>query len=391
MLPAREPGLFISRKEAKHTKTLQTPSLNRITPLSPTRDNTVTFTYTDNQSVKNRAVITNNSTGDIIYDKIQETRTLTHIIPAATLTAGEVYLIKIQVFDIDGNSSNLSEPVLFYCFSAPGFSFHNLPDKSVTNHANISLSIDYSQAEGEELRDVQFIKYAGDKTPLAKSDVIYSQNPSYAFYALENNTTYYFRAIGETNHGISLDTGFIEVSTQFETIPTNIIFTLDNIYREGYIQFTSNIIVVLYELENDNYKIEDGLLTLSNNSLTYSGFSAGEDFILFAEAKKLPLGKPFLTTNDNNLSLSIIEVCGKYYCKLTVKDSNYSLYAPFPSLILSTHDGSPVITEDGKYLELISATYNDEDLLVFELKRKDGCYGLRVYPKSDKALCEEVQ
>lgn len=371
--------------------TLQTPTLPRITPLSPVCDNTISFTYADSQPVKNRAVITNNATGEIIYDSTQETRALAHIIPADTLTAGNQYIIKIQVFDLDGNASNLSEPVLFYCFSTPTFSLHGLENKSVTQNANITLSIDYFQTEGEELRDVQFIKYAGDKTPIAKSDVLYSRNPSYEFYGLANNTTYYFRAIGETNHGISLDTGYIEVSTQFETIPTNIIFTLDNVYHEGYIQFTSNIIVVLYDLENDNYSLEDGVLTLWNNSLTYSGFSADEDFILFVEAKKLPVGKTFLTTNDNNLSLSIIDVCGKYYCRLTVKDSDYSLYAPFPGTILSVEDGSLLITEAGEYIEPVSTAYNDEDFLVFELKRKDGYYSLKIYPKSDKTLFEEVQ
>ena len=273
---------------------LQTPSFNRITPLSPACNNIVTFTYTDNQPVKNRAIITDNATGDIVYDSIQETRTLSHTIPANTLSAGNQYLIRIQVFDIDGNSSNLSEQVLFYCFSTPSFSFYDLSDKSVTNNANIVLSIDYSQAEGEELRDVQFFKYSNDKTLLSKSAVIYSQSPSYEFYTLENNTTYYFRAIGETNHGIPLDTGYIEVSTQFETIPTNIIFTLDNYYHEGYIQFTSNIIVVLYELENNNYSIEDG-----------------------------------------------------------------------------------------QYIELVSSTYDDDDLYIFELKRKDGYYSLKIYPKSE--------
>lgn len=371
-------------------KTLQTPSLTRITPLSPDCDNTVTFTYTDNQPVKNRAVITNNTTGDIIYDKTQETRTLTHTIPADTLTAGNQYLIRIQVFDIDGNSSNLSDPVLFYCFTTPRFTFYDLPDKSVTNNANITLSIDYSQAEGEKLRDVQFFKYANDKTLLSKSAVIYSQIPSYEFYTLENNTTYYFRAVGETNHGISLDTGYIEVSTQFETIPTNIVFTLENYYCEGYIQFTSNIIIVLYELVNDNYSIEDGLLTLWNNSLTYSNFSADEDFILFVEAKKLPLGKTFLTTNDNNISLSIIEVCGEYYCRLTVKDSNYTLCAPFPAPLLSTNDNNFIITNDGEYIELIAGIYDDDDLLIFELKRKNGYYSLKIYPRSDSELETEV-
>jgi len=363
-------------------QTLQTPSLNRITPLSPSRDNTISFTFTDNQPIRNRAVITNNSTGDILYDQIQDTRALTHTIPAGTLAAGNKYLIRIQVFDIDGNSSNLSDPVLFYCLSAPCFSLHNLTDKTVTRNANIILSTDYSQAEGEGLRNVQFFKYSVDKTLLAKSAVIYSRTPSYEFYTLENNTTYYFRAIGETDHGIALDTGFIEVSTMFETIPVNIVFTLDNIYHEGYIQFTSNIIIVLYELENDNYKIEDGLLTLWDNSLTYSNFTADGDFILFVEAKKLPLGKTFLTTNDNNISLSIIEVCGTYYCRLTVKESDYSLYSPFPNPLIASVNSELIITDEGKYIEFISGTYNDDELLVFELKRKDGYYSLKVYPRA---------
>lgn len=369
--------------------TLQTPSIIPFSPFDPSKSHIVEFTYTDNQSVKNRAVITNNLTGEIT-DLTQETRTLTHTIPAGTLTAGNKYLIRIQVSDIDGNYSNLSDPVLFYCLSAPVFSLHSLTDKSVIRNANISLSIDYSQAEGEELRDVQFFKYSADKTLLAKSAVIYSRTPSYEFYTLENNTTYYFRAIGKTVHGIPLDTGYIEVSTMFDTIPTNIIFTLDNLYHEGCIQFTSNIIIVPYDLDNDNYTIEDGLLTLWDNSLTYSGFSADEDFILFAEAKKLPLGKTFLTAGDNDFSLSIIEVCGKYYCRLTVKDSNYSLYAPFPIPLITANSGELLITNDGQYIEFISGTYIDDDLLVFELKRKNGYYSLKIYPRSDAALAMEV-
>lgn len=364
-------------------QTLQTPSLNRITPLPPSCDNTIRFTYADNQPARNRAVITDNATGEIVYDQTQGTRTLTHTIPAGTLTAGNQYLIRLQVFDMDGNSSNLSDPVLFYCLTPPSFSLRGLTDGSVTQNANLPLSVDYAQAEGETLRDVQFFKYAGDKTLLSKSAVIYSRTPSYEFHTLENNTTYYFRAVGETDHGIALDTGYIEVGTMFETIPLNIIFTLDNIYREGYIQFTSNIIIVLYELENDNYKIKDGLLTLWDNSLTYSNFSADEDFILFVEAKRLPLGKTFLTTNDHNISLSIIEVCGTYYCRLTVKESDYSLYAPFPNPAISTGNGDLVTTEDGKYLEFTSGTYNDNELFVFELKRKDGYYSLKIYPRSD--------
>ena len=39
-------------------RTLQTPTINKITPVSPIISFDVTFQYKDNQAVKNRAVIT---------------------------------------------------------------------------------------------------------------------------------------------------------------------------------------------------------------------------------------------------------------------------------------------------------------------------------------------
>lgn len=361
---------------------LQTPAVSRILPLSPSADSLINFYYTDSQPVRNRAVVTDNATGAIVYDQTQKTRTLTHTVPAGTLTAGKAYLIRIQVFDIDGNSSNLSEPALFYCFTPPVFEFRDFPDKSTTCNANITLAVNYMQEEDEPLKSVEFFKYSADKTVLAGSPVIYSQNPSYEFYTLQNNTTYYFRAIGETKHGMQLDTGYIEVTTRFETIPTNLIFTVDNVYSEGYIQFTSNIIIVDYDLENDNYTLEDGLLTLWDNSLTYSGFSAKDDFILFVEAKKLPLGKPFLSAGGGALSLSVIEVCGSYFCKLSVRDSNYSLYAPFPVPVIAASDGRLLTTASGQYIEAFSTQYQDNGLLVFELQRKGTYYNLKVYARN---------
>ena len=365
-------------------KTLQTPQLNLITPLPPNVDNTITFYYTDNQPVKNRAIITDNSTGQIIYDNINNTMSLSHIIPKHTLIAGKEYLIRIQVFDINNNSSNLSDPILFFCYNTPMFSIKDLPNKTVLSKANIVLSIEYSQSEGETLRSVQFFKYSNDKTIISQSPIIYTSNFSYEFCTLENNTTFFFRAIGETNHGISLDTGLIEVSTMFDTIPTNIVFTLDNIYCEGYIQFTSNIIIIPYKLENDNYKIEDGLLTLWDNSLTYWGFSIEGDFALFIEAKKLPVNKRFFTTSDNNISLSIIEACGEYYCRLTIKDSDYSLYAPFPTPILASNSGEIILTNKNQCIEVVSTEYDDDTLFVFELKRKGAYYTLKIYQRKEK-------
>ena len=361
---------------------LQTPSVIPFKSFDPSSSFTVEFIYSGNQPVKNRVVITDNSTNTIVYDATQETMKLQHEIAANTLIAGKQYLLQVQVFDSDNNSSNLSDPVLFYCFTTPIFSFTNITDNEIYKNASITLNIKYSQAENENLRSIQFLEYSYDKTLLTQSSTMYSL-ASYSFYGLSNNTPYYFRAIGETVHGIALDTGYIKVNIEYQTLPANIIFNVENHYCEGYIQLTSGIKDIEYEFENDNYTLKDGLLTLKDNSLRYqSSFDISGDFVLFVEAKKLPLQR-FLTTNDDEFSLSIVNICDTYYCKLTVKDSDLSMFVSLPKARLSTDSGDLIVTEDGNTIEIVNTSYDDDDLVIFEVKRIGWNYSLKSYYKAE--------
>lgn len=366
-------------------KILQTPSIKSITTFDSKYEKTIDFIYLDNQSIKNRAVITDNSTGKIIYDKEMVTMKLYHTIPPSTLTNGKPYLIQIQVFDADGNSSNLSAPVLFYCLSTPQFVFNNIIDGQIYRNGSIKLELTYSQSDGEPLKNFQFFKYSYDKNLMQQSNILYSSSPmSYVFQKLENEKTYYFRAIGETNHGFQLDTGYIEINIVYEQQPLDVLFKCENNRYEGYIRLDTKIVVIGYELKNDNYVIKDGMLTLTDNWLKYnSGFKADGDFILFIEAKKIPLGK-FFTTNDDIFSLEIVEICGDYYCHLLVKDSNVSLFSPMmPRTRLYTDDECSIITDNEEGIETINISYDIDTLIMFEIKRVNGIYGLSTYFKSD--------
>lgn len=374
------------------SKILQTPSINAITPFDPSADHEFSFTYQDNQAVKNYAVITDNATGETVYENTQTAMRLSHILPADTLTAGGQYLIRIQVFDADGNYSYLSEPILFYCFTAPQFYFENIHSGDHYKNANILLTLNYTQPENEPVKSIQFFKYSYDKSLISKSDIIYSTaDMSYTFSGLDNNRTYYFRAIGETNHGIKLDTGYVEINISYDTIAANIIFEAKNIYNEGYIRLSSNIIDIGYSFENDDYELKDGMLTLKNNSITYrEGLSVEKDFILLVEAKQLPLGR-FLTTSDDSFSLSLIKICNSYYCRLTVKNSNLSLYAGLPKAKLMTDDDKLIITDSGQPMEIVDMNYDCDDLVMFEVKRINHYYSLKAYYKSDYLQEEENQ
>ena len=353
------------------SKILQTPVVNYIIPFDPTQEYQINFTYNDNQSVKNRAVITNNETNEIVYDETQTTMRLYHTLPVNSLTTGNKYLVQIQVFDVDGNSSNLSSSILFQCLSTPVFEFSNIVDGEVYKNASISLELNYTQAEGEQIKSFQFLKYSSDKILLESSDVMYSSSAlSHSFYGLENNSIYYFRATGETNNGIVLDTGYVQVDVSFETVPFDAIFQVENNYKNGYITIDTNIVVVEYELGNENYSLSDGLLDITNNSLTYDGFTLNEtdDFSLFIECKKAPIGE--FVEAENGILLSTIKVCGAYYCRLSIKGSDFTQYIPIDNATVSDN-----------YIEVISPDTLENVIFGFVIRRIDGYYGLEIYYK----------
>lgn len=347
---------------------LQTPIIPTILPFDPNYAIKIEFVYNDNQAFKNRAVITNADTNAIIYDETITSMRLEHEMPANTLSPGKYY-IQIQVFDEDGNSSLLSDMTLFYCFITPTVYFRNITNGMVYKNANIDLEFVYEQPDGETIKSYQFFQYGYDKALISSSDVYYSTSSmTHSYYGLNNDTVYYFRVIGETQKGMTFDTGYVEVNIKYETVPANVVLEVENNYCNGYISIMVNILDVEFSTDNDDYTLENGSLILKNNALTYRGFNVNGDFTLFIETKVLPLDKAFLITDDNNISLLIKEICGSYYAKLELKDSDYALYVDIDDSLVNITEG---------YMEVAN-----DDCFVFELKRKNGIYGLKIYLKS---------
>lgn len=357
---------------------LSSPSVLPVNAFDPGHVHTFEFHYAGSQPVKNRAVITDNETHAAVYDRTAATLKLSHTIPANTLSAGKQYTIQIQVFDADGNKSNLSEETLFYCLSAPLFQLGSITDPYKS--ASITLNLSYAQAEGEALKSHQYLLYDQNRLQISSSDVYYTASP-HTFYGLKNNKSYYVRCIGETAHGFLLDTGYAALNVVYNTIPANILFELKNHRDSGYISLATNLIIIGYETENDNYSIKDGTVTLWDNSITYKGgFSVEGDFVLYVDAKKLPLGT-FLKAGDGAFALNIVNVCGSYYCELT--SGNYVLYAALPKAQLMTADGKLITNRAGQKIEIVNMSYDDDEHIIFEVKRKGSLYNLKAYYKAD--------
>lgn len=362
--------------------TLPTPSVMPINIFDPANQYTITFMYSGNQSIRNRAVIRDTATAVIIYDETKDTLKLSHTLQENALQTDHRYSVQIQVFDTDGNSSMLSEEVLFYCRKQPSFYISNRIG-SVFRGSSINIELVYLQSEGELLKNHNFLMYDRQRALIDSTGSIYHNDTmAHTFYGLENNSVYYFRCIGETEHGFQLDTGYLEVTVEYTVMPANILFSVDNIYNSGYILLQTNMIDIGYEIENDNYTLtNDGSLILKDNSIKYNnGFSIDSDFSLFVEAQKLPLGT-FLRTENNTFTLSLIKICRTFYCEFRTGD--YVIYCPLPKAQITTQDGKQLTTASGQRLQIVNMDIENNSFVIFELKRKHNIYNLKAYYKED--------
>jgi hypothetical protein len=95
------------------------------------KEKTFNFLWEGNQSFGNILQIRNNLTDKIVYEESETTMQLKHTVPANTLKNGILYNVRVAVIDIDNNVSEYSDPMLFYCYTTPTFTFDNIQENQV--------------------------------------------------------------------------------------------------------------------------------------------------------------------------------------------------------------------------------------------------------------------
>ena len=362
---------------------LPTPTLSLISTFDPSKNNNIYFSYNGNQIKKKRLVIIDNKTFKTILDNTQLGMKLCYDLPANTIKTGQ-YTAQIQVFDFDGNSSELSQPVLFYCYSTPSVSFSNFTDK--INKSSINLSLSYTQAENDSVKEFAFYLYDLQKKIVTKSNNFYSLNDSsYTFLGLKNLTTYYVQCKGTSLHNMDFDTGLCEINVNYIVQPNNMLLRLSNNKCEGYIQVDCNIIDVGYIIEGGKPDFKNGEVILDNKKVTYiSGFDFSDNFSMFIKARKIPLDTTFFgyTTSSGNVELSIKKIALNYYCVLRADSviGSYYRYVKLPNIMIIDENSNQIIDENSN---VISSQVTIDDInnyiIVFEVKRKNNLYNLKAY------------
>lgn len=228
---------------------LTTPILYTVSAFDATQEQVFNFNVLGgSQVVANTLTIKNNATLATVYSETQTTFKFEHILPANTLANGTYYQATLITKDAQGNESNASAPIQFYCYSQPSFVISNMPTDNVITNSSFAFEVTYNQAQGEILNAYTFNLYSASGALISTSNTIYNTDislpltVSYLFAGLEDKTSYSIEVNGITANGTQITTGRISFTTVY-TKPNMFSFLfLTNNCKGGYITIKSNVI-----------------------------------------------------------------------------------------------------------------------------------------------------
>ena len=295
--------------------------IHPITPFDVANGTTVSFTWNGNQIYKVRCIIKENESGATVYDKTTEIMKASYTIEANSgLTNGTYYIMYITVFDVDNNESDLqSIGTPFYCFSTPTFSL-SITSGQVVQASSYSVSLTYSQTEGELLDSFEITLYSYQLIQLQTSGTKYdTSDMSYLLSGMEDGMQYYVRAIGSTINGMQLDTGYISFNVAYIKRADFFVMETNNMPEIGGIELRSNIISTEGESESDVIYIDDKFADLTDNSVTFDiGYEVSGDNSHVFSFYNPNLNASIATITDETGSMII----NLYYREGTFDDSN---------------------------------------------------------------------
>lgn len=227
---------------------LTQPIINPISAFDSKKAHIISFIVIGGaQVIGNRLVISDNQTGKEIYNKIQSTMKLEHLIPANTLTNGGYYNAVVYTIDSANNESVASTAVPFYCYSQPNLTIDNIPATETIENGTYKFVGSYLQKENELLNSYQYTLYDSNKNILSQSSLIYydtDSSLSYTFVGMSNDTAYYIELSGETVNGTKITSGLKYFTVRYLQPASFAICDLVNNCENGYIQISSNIVAI---------------------------------------------------------------------------------------------------------------------------------------------------
>lgn len=254
-----------------------------------------------NQSVANTLIIRDNETNAIVYNTKQETLLLKHVLPANTLQNGKTYNVCIQVFDRDNNASEISDTLIFKCYTTPTISL-NIINEQVIRSSSYLFTVSYSQSEGEELQYYSLELYDGNKQRLYNTGARYNIEAGITLTDFIDNTSYYIKAYGQTINHMEIETDLILFHVEYITPELYSYMTVENRELYGDIQFTSFLVSIEGSGVNGDPTFDDSgcVDTINGVPVKFDNNFSISNGIISLVGKGFILNQPFLIMRNNN-------------------------------------------------------------------------------------------
>lgn len=299
------------------------PVLFPISAFDATKDQVLSFTYSGNPITKCEAVFYNNETGASVYGEgvYSVGQKLEYRLAAGSLSNSNTpYNVKLRVYDLITDASEYSDLVQFYCVAKPTFKFNGLNSSAVNDIANSRtvLKVSYTPAENsnEQLNSYFIGVYDANYNQIVASDTYFNAELPYDVAGLQNGVTYYVRAIGQTQHNMTLDTGYVGLRANYAVSSTYSHLLLTNDYQHATVDVKSNISAVEGGSVPANPEFETGkngqavVLTEPGSKVVFNDAINAPDS--FAVCTDLIDFKPYqdvltLTTTDGEIRTKLIQ------------------------------------------------------------------------------------
>lgn len=283
------------------------------------------FSWSGPQARYNRLTVRDNTTNAVVLQDVYESMKQIHVLPAGSLTNGTCYNAYIEIVVQDAtNPENIiynvmdgtgkSQSIVFWCHATPVFRFLNVTNGGTITNSNYTLELQYTQSDYEDqpesereiLSQYQVQLYDTSMTVIQNFGTKYLTEYDETIYetitALRDDVTYYIRATGRTENGMSVDTGPVQTTVQYITPTLFSRVDLVNNKRGGNITITSNLVSVtgVAEPENPTF-IANDLIDLRDGKVTFSeGFLFEDSWIMGVTLCGLSPGmsKPILSWSD---------------------------------------------------------------------------------------------
>lgn len=237
---------------------LTQPILNSIAAFDATQEHIFSFiSIGGDQVLGSQLTIYDNETGAQVYQGNYTSFKFEYPLAAGTLTNGKYYNATISTINNASEFSEPSNPVAFYCYTAPVLTITNIPASGTIEQSNYTFQGNYVQAEGELLNGYQYTLYNSNKEQISQSAILYDGLYQHTFSGMANDTSYYVELSGSTINNTPVSSGLLLFTIRYIQPSSFAICDLVNNCQNGFIQISSNIVSIDGKSEPDPPKYID--------------------------------------------------------------------------------------------------------------------------------------